>query len=1200
MKRKIISVLLVLVLIFSVFTQAVSADVFWKNGGLSVEGVAGYSDMGNGFTYLNVSDARGYVDAPDLDTAPYYLLVGVDGQIPSGHWEILHISRDERNRKWNPAGAPEDIYISFPNAGAKNITVNTKAKDETVMEGVPFMPKTAYLFKFAKEDNALAVYCNGVLVFKGADQLEVFSGDKLWFTTDGNIGDNDTFNLCPMFICPDFKLNSEPDVYFTTGPKSGCNGYSSYITDVTAENMTATYDGDGYVRVMIDSVHNDAGNPSQVGESVSGEFSNPNRRFEICVIPESLVKGNWCTVGVYDPSDGEKSFAQSQNTLRFNISNGGYGKLGFFYEYDKEFVLIPSAPRVEIQQKSVIALELYNDTIKVYYNDILENVIYKTDPNTAALFDMMNAPRLRAGIVGSKNTQQADVVKLKINNATKMPEFISVAMKSGASLRLSEPAGLRFEACISGLDRLYNAAQPQVGMVIAPIGTAMDVADFTKEQLDIEGKKYLDIKGSILAGENADTIRAVISNIKDDNIECEFSACAYVILTFSDGTKETVYSDVVSATLAQTAYNIKYSEDYEKLNNKEKQIVDKFAYCYSKGDKYDRYETVSFSDYDTGDDDTALAAAIDFVKQQRAADALRYERVEYTLKMPTDRYEFENTILFYSVEDLIVDGQGSDFIFTKNVSAILMDNCKNVKFKNFNIDYDPLRYTQGVITAIDGLKCTVEIDEGYPYDIDFINGAGVDDVYGEAHFGEQTFTINIHDRTGAVKPNTPTYVFRTNAVSLGGRTVQIEAHSNSLFEGSPVDYMNVGDAVSISFVGPKLLWAERGRGGMELVNINVYSTPGAGFWELDGEGGTLYKNVCVAPGPKPEGATRERLLAMSGDCIHSSMLKKGPTVDGCTFTNLADDALNINGLVYYVVSSVGNKTVVAPRWNYPFYVGERLNGYDGTDLFKKGDGKVIQITSRNDVSLTETIKALYSDKDQQWGDNTLVYDVITDKPLNLEYGDIITSNDRRCSGAVIKNSTFGLNRSRGIVVKGDDILIENNTIMGTMFPSIAVQLDTGFGESGFSSNVVIRSNHIINGAVGKDMTRPINRENLGAIMVNILLDRGHNGLINNFEHKNIVIEDNIVESTAVYGISCVNVDGLTVRNNRVCNPFMFGVGAVGQNFDISPEAGIFIGQCRNVYATDNTVAGGPEEITQAVQMHSSVTDIKQNSNNIKE
>lgn len=617
--------------------------------------------------------------------------------------------------------------------------------------------------------------------------------------------------------------------------------------------------------------------------------------------------------------------------------------------------------------------------------------------------------------------------------------------------------------------------------------------------------------------------------------------------------------------------------------------------------KYDRYEVVNLSDFAGDTDDYTFYTAIDAINMRGAVAAAQGTNIHYTLKIPKREYRFSKTIEMRGLQDVTIDGNGSTFIFTENITAIYMDGCKNVTLTNFNMDYDPLRYTQGIIKAINGVKITVEIDEGYPCDIDMINGKNNthDNLYGVS---ESIFHGNVHDpKTGVIKPNTPgNYLFKSDAVSKGGRLVEVSVHSNSIFQGSPADYMQVGDLVSFSYVANKLMWISECLGGLEFININVWGTSGCGMWELNGEGGSLYKNVVVAPGPKPKGATRDRCVVVNGDFLHQNLNKKGPIVDGCTFTYAMDDIINIHGLAYYVLSSNGNKTLIAPRWDYPFKVGDKLKFYDFDSVAAKtGEVTVTSIRSYQDPSKTAQIKKIIANGDHQWGDTSLVYEITTDKALNLDFNDYVTPIGRNCDGAIIKNSTFGKNRSRGIVVKSSDVLIENNTIQNTGFPSITLQMDITFGETGFSSNVIIRNNKIINGTVCTDMITTTNRENLGAIMIGLQCDKGHHGFLNNYEHKNIVIENNYIEGTAVYGISCVNVDGLTVRNNTIKNPFQYGVGKVGYDYGITPNAGIFIGKCMKVKVAGNTVIGGPAQITQAVQVHSNVTGVLENSGNAK-
>ena len=289
MKRRVLALLVATTLLLGaapMFSIGVAADTpsktaVWSNGGLSIAkdtlpNEKAITDFGYGYYSLHCSDVRGNITAPNLDDGPYYLMTGMDGQYPTGHWAQLTISNGERNQNWFDANNG-DVRIYFPNPNSKEITVKNKNGAGNV-GSVAFMPKTAYLFKFAKEKNGsnadvLVVYCNGVKVYEDATSLKIFNSDKVWFTTSGNQGANDTFQTTAMFINPEPNVTAEPMAYTTTGPRSGANGYSAYTTDVLKDGMYSLYDGEGYTRVIMDSTWDD-GWFAQVGESVSTQIDN--------------------------------------------------------------------------------------------------------------------------------------------------------------------------------------------------------------------------------------------------------------------------------------------------------------------------------------------------------------------------------------------------------------------------------------------------------------------------------------------------------------------------------------------------------------------------------------------------------------------------------------------------------------------------------------------------------------------------------------------------------------------------------------------------------------------------------------------------------------------------------------------------------------------------------------------------------------
>ena len=52
-------------------------------------------------------------------------------------------------------------------------------------------------------------------------------------------------------------------------------------------------------------------------------------------------------------------------------------------------------------------------------------------------------------------------------------------------------------------------------------------------------------------------------------------------------------------------------------------------------------------------------------------------------------------------------------------------------------------------------------------------------------------------------------------------------------------------------------------------NVTIHSAPGMGLLEADGEGASTFRKCRIVPGPKPAGATEERLFSTSWDAFQS-------------------------------------------------------------------------------------------------------------------------------------------------------------------------------------------------------------------------------------------------------------------------------------------------------------------------------------------
>ena len=97
--------------------------------------------------------------------------------------------------------------------------------------------------------------------------------------------------------------------------------------------------------------------------------------------------------------------------------------------------------------------------------------------------------------------------------------------------------------------------------------------------------------------------------------------------------------------------------------------------------------------------------------RQKGRNLIEIPKGTYTLDVRSNGpYKFHN------LTDIHINGNGSTVICNNQEQAFSFYNCVRVELRDLTIDYDPLCFTQGEITAVaeDGSWFDVRIDEGYP------------------------------------------------------------------------------------------------------------------------------------------------------------------------------------------------------------------------------------------------------------------------------------------------------------------------------------------------------------------------------------------------------------------------------------------------------------------------------------------------------
>ena len=497
--------------------------------------------------------------------------------------------------------------------------------------------------------------------------------------------------------------------------------------------------------------------------------------------------------------------------------------------------------------------------------------------------------------------------------------------------------------------------------------------------------------------------------------------------------------------------------------------------------------------------------------------------------------------LLSGVKDVEIIANGVTMVGTKLMRAIGLHKCSGVTLRGLTVDYDPLPFTQGevIAAAADGNSIDVKIHTGYPK--------------------KPYSRIDVIDEKTRFRKKGMPFLWGTKAEMVGGDVVRVKlsgiakaAKPGDLASLSTGQERGAPHAISIDE-------CER----MTLKNVTVHSAPGMGILEADGEGGSTFTGCRIVPGPKPAGATEERLLSSSWDAFQSKTIRKGPLVENCEITHAGDDSWSVQSSDFLVLKSEGDLLVLASR-------DENTNGVQNGDRLRTGlDGpewKIAsrKVVSRNEAGLTPDIleKLTTAKSWDLWKVSPKCIVLTLDKPSGLEAGDSVYSPDRMGQGFIFRNNHL---HSPGRLLLKAGGLVEGNTL-DTPHALIVCPEVPGTAAAGIE-DLIIRKNVIRNS--GWFCPAPWSSQ-AGVISLTATGEKDELRAAPVF--KNILIEDNIVEAGLGPHLVAASVKGLVVRNNRFVSPLTEAAPDTGASYKIPKDAVVWITKSRGVdYEESNKI-----------------------------
>jgi Right handed beta helix region len=563
------------------------------------------------------------------------------------------------------------------------------------------------------------------------------------------------------------------------------------------------------------------------------------------------------------------------------------------------------------------------------------------------------------------------------------------------------------------------------------------------------------------------------------------------------------------------------------------------------------------------DADTAFAKALAAISKAAGEAAKAGGPVHIVFDLGKNAiYRINRPLAFKELHGFELNGNGAQLINTARGSTLTISSSSHVTIRDLSIDYDPLPFTQGTIAAFDkaALQITVKVDAGYPDDPAFL--ATITDGF-----------FKVMDRqTKALKAGARDFLdpVKVEWISPGLIKVHLRWGANDCFPSQlPVA---VGDTVTIASGNAHAIVVD-GSAATSFIDLKLLASPGMGILENGGAGSMMLQKVSVVPGPRPKGATTDRLVSTNSDGSHFITVEQGPTMEDCSFANTSDDAVNVHGFYYYVVEKPApRRYLLTPKWDIGLAPGDQIESCDHATFRSLGRTKIEQFSKRHAPELKGKIAPIWKNKSPTTQPD-LIYDVVLQQDLPLKIGDSITSLSRIGAGTAIRRCSF--HACGRVLVKAPNAVVEDCQF--TYSSAIALQAgsDIGFwSESGFAENLVLRGNrftHSITGA--NELTGGSGA--LGTIYIGMSFPEGAKGFPDNFQNRNVTIEGNHIDNSYIYAIFVGNADGVKIIGNLIGQTFIRGTAFdAGQLYGIKPDSAILVGRSRNVTIDNNTVARG--------------------------
>ena len=484
---------------------------------------------------------------------------------------------------------------------------------------------------------------------------------------------------------------------------------------------------------------------------------------------------------------------------------------------------------------------------------------------------------------------------------------------------------------------------------------------------------------------------------------------------------------------------------------------------------------------------------------------------EKTVVVPSGTYRLKaipgkNAHLYFeNLNGVTIIGDGAELLFQDTANMIRIVNCKNFELRGFSLDTEPLAFTQGRIIKMseDRMTLDIEVFSGYPTSS---KKWGVMEI-----FNPETRILR-------------TRQYPTKLVEPIGKNILrvtlIDALKNIPI---PERIEKLGDIAVISNLDAASGISSAGCDKLTFKNITTYSSREMAYFDL-GSKDTVFDSCKILRREKNDYVERgnPRLRSINADGYHARGAIRGPTLINCEAEFAGDDLVALEG-VYHLVSAQNGRTlraIVRDMGQLCMSAGDEIEIFksDGVVLRAKVSAiaKAAGTTSEERAFISSWNFPPSFKKPPRMSE---AFDITLDSDISAPRGSLIVSLSAACRGYKIIGGRFAYVRSRGMLLKASDGVVDGATIIGARMECIKIAPEHYWLEAAHSQNVVIKNCSITAGlGVAIGVTSP---------------SADYKGYSPAGAHKNIKILNNDIKYFYPPCLVFTSIDGLEFRGNKI-------------------------------------------------------------------